>query len=447
MSAMQSSSFRPRSVHKFGGASLADGARIRRVGELLVERAPDRPIVVVSAVEGVTTQLDQLAREAAAGAVDMARIRVRHRSLLAQLELDSEQLNRHFAELATVLTAIRAAGELRPEHRDHVLSFGERASARIVAAHLSQRGLRAVPIDAYDLGLLTDSNHGRARVLPRSAERVRSALERIDAICVITGFVAADAEGRLTTLGRNGSDVSAALIGEAIAAREVVFWKEVDGVMSADPKLVSDARRIERLSYAAARELTAHGANVLHPEAVEVLERADVPGRVRCTRTPRDEGTLVERAASEHEFLGVATRSNLALVRLIEGGAAACDELASACRRHALDALWLGFDAGCVKLLAPSGDAVARMCAELGARAEVQRDVAAIAVLHRADVAGELAAALASARVNVLARWRSAPNAHPCAAVASAELSAAANAVHQRVHAFRAVDRASTNSA
>lgn len=441
---MQSLELAQRRVHKFGGASLADGDRIRRVGALLVERAPDRPIVVVSAVEGVTAQLDLLAREAAAGVGDMTRMRVRHRSLLAQLELDSEHLNRHFAELSTVLTAIRAAGELSAAHRDHVLSFGERASARILAAHLSNCGLRAVPIDAYDLGLVTDSNHGRAHVLPQSAERVRDALARIDAICVITGFVAADSSGRLTTLGRNGSDVSAALIGEAIGACEVVFWKEVEGVMTADPKLVPSARRIERLAYGQARELTEHGASVLHPEAVDVLERTGIAGRVRCTRTPHEVGTRVERGALEHEFLGVATRSNLGLVSLRSADESALTQIAAVCERHGVDSVWRGFDGAVARLVATQGDSLRRVLAELGPNAWLQNDVASLAVLHQSEVGDRIEAALSRSNVNTLARWRSNGRAHPVVALNASQLATAARAVHDCFAAAAATDCAPT---
>jgi aspartate kinase len=430
---MQSSALSERCVHKFGGASLADGERIRRVGELMVERAPDRPIVVVSAVEGVTSQLDLLAREAALGVGDMARLRVRHRSLLAQLELDSEHLNRHFAELATVLNAIRNARQLSQAQRDHVLSFGERASARIVAAHLSQRGLRAMPIDAYDLGLVTDSNHGRARVLPHSAAQIRDALARIDAICVITGFVAADANGRLTTLGRNGSDVSAALIGEAIGAREIVFWKEVGGVMRADPKLVPAAQRLERLSYQEARELTHHGANVLHPEAVEVLERGSIAGRVRCTRTPDDEGTRVEHRESTHEFVGVASRSNLALLRARPADAATHAKLADALARHGVEPLVRQLDERDVKAVAPLDDALMRACDELGACVELVREVGAVAVVDRREVGEVSERSLGASEVAILAAWRSGAWGSRVYAVRQAQLSRAVNALHQRL--------------
>jgi len=419
-----------RSVHKFGGASLSDGARIRRVGDLIVERAPDRPIVVVSAVEGVTAQLDQLARDAARGAGDFATLRVRHRSLLSQLELDSEQLNRHLAELSTVLAAIRSAGELSHAHRDHVLSFGERASARIVAAHLTQRGLRAVPIDAYDLGLITDSNHGRARVLPQSAAHIRSALARFDAVAVITGFVAADAEGRLTTLGRNGSDVSAALIGEAIAAREVVFWKEVDGVMSADPKLVPNARRIERLSYEEARELTLHGASVLHTEAVEVLERGKLAARVCCTRQPRDPGTVVSSASSEQAFVGIACRSKLTLARLPGHGVASrarIEQLAEAARADVV--AWCDCD-NQLQVLAPANERFeSALVAEFHSVGLV-RDVATVTLTDRREVDTVVAQRLESSGVPVLMRWSCGRLASRAIVVPEAQLARTAQIVH-----------------
>lgn len=431
---MQSAAPAPRTVHKFGGASLADGARIRRVGELLVERAPDRPIVVVSAVEGVTAKLDELAHEAARGGGDLAPVRVRHRSLLAQLDLEAEHLNRHFAELSTVLAAIRSAGALSRAHRDHVLSFGERASARIVAAHLSSRGLRAVPIDAYDLGLVTDSNHGSARVLPHSAERIRSALERIDALCVITGFVAADSHGRLTTLGRNGSDVSAALIGEAVRAREVVFWKEVDGVMSADPRLVPDARSIEKLSYEQASWLTRHGAGVLHSEAVEVLQRSSVAGRVRCTRTPREPGTLVSNTECEHPFVGMASRSGLTFAQVSGLDAQESTQLLDSLRAASVAPITHVVTDDGLQLLAPASAELDEELGALDGRAELVRGVASLDVLARRSVDELIDEQLEQAGVEVLARMRS--SAARTLVLSQGRLALAAVAVHAALAAI-----------
>ncbi|MBM3987806.1 MAG: aspartate kinase [Planctomycetes bacterium] len=418
----------PRPVHKFGGASLTDGPAARRVGELLNARVADCPVAVVSAVEGVTSALDRVAHAAAEGRDELGPVRVRHRSLLAQLELDPEMLNRHFAELATILGAIRSRGALAAHERDHVLSFGERASARIVAAHLNARGLRAVPIDAYDLGLQSDSNHGRAKVLSQSAERVRSALARFDGIPVITGFLAADAHGRLTTLGRNGSDLSATLIGEAIGAREVCFWKEVGGVMTADPKLVPNARTLRALSYEEAGELTRHGAGVLHAESVQPLARSGIPGRVLCVRNPVDAGTLVSSTGSGAEAVGIACRRSVLLVRIAPESAETRAQVHGALARLALEPLHIASAAGELLVVTSSSEELPRELVGLGARVTIERELASVATVGSESPV--LDAALHAAGVDVRARWRAGPPATRVHLLPAAQLALAARALH-----------------
>lgn len=422
---------KPRPVHKFGGASLTDGPAVRRVGAILAERVPDRPIAVVSAVEGVTSTLERIALAAAEGRDELGPLRIRHRSLLAQLELDPELLNRHFTELATVLGSIRARRHLSALERDHVLSFGERASARIVAAHLTSRGLRAVPIDAYDLGLESDSNHGRARVLSQSAERVRSALARFDGIPVITGFVAADAQGRLTTLGRNGSDLSATLIGEAIGASEVLFWKEVGGVMTADPKLVPSARVLRRMSYAEAAELARHGAGVLHFESMQPLERAGIPGRVVCVREPGDPGTLVGPEGARGGAVGVACRRGVTLARIASSGPKPelRARVEAGLRDAGVELLHLDASGAELMLAAPWSDALGRALLAVGSRLTLERELAAVAAVG-AGGPEALAATLRSAGADLRAEWSSGAPASPVYVLPEAQLALAARTVH-----------------
>ncbi|MBM3989846.1 MAG: aspartate kinase [Planctomycetes bacterium] len=418
----------PRPVHKFGGASLTDGPAVLRVGELLHARVADCPVLVVSAIEGVTSALDRVAHAAAEGRDELGPVRVRHRSLLAQLELDPEMLNRHFAELATILGAIRSRGVLAAHERDHVLSFGERASARIVAAHLNARGLRAVPIDAYDLGLRSDSNHGRAKVLSQSAERVRAALARFDGIPVITGFLAADEHGRLTTLGRNGSDLSATLIGEAIGAREVCFWKEVGGVMTADPKLVPNARTLRVLSYEEAGELTRHGAGVLHSESVQPLARSGIPGRVLCVRDPLDAGTLVSSERSGAEAVGIACRRGVLLARIAPESTETRAQVQAMLAKFGLEPLHIASADGELVVVAPSNDELPRELVTLGARVSIERELASVATVGNASVV--LDAALHAAGVDVRARWNADPLATRVHLLPAAQLALAARALH-----------------
>ena len=297
----------PVRVHKFGGAALADGSGVRRVCGILRRAREECSVAVVSALAGVTTALDRCADVAARGErADTRALRQRHRSVLAQLGLDSELCDRHLTELALLLQGIASRGRILPEERDHVLSFGERLSARIVAAALRADGTPATPVDAFDLGLLSDSNHGRARPLPASTVAVRAALRTIPGVAVITGFVAADSSGRLTTLGRNGSDLTAALVAEAAGATEVCFWKAVGGVMTADPHLVPSARTHPSLSWSQARAYARSGAHVLHPDTLEPLARAGIPARVRGLDDPDAGGTRIGESEAESGPIGIA---------------------------------------------------------------------------------------------------------------------------------------------
>ena len=155
-----------------------------------------------------------------------------------------------------------------------------------VSGALARTGVEATPVDAFDLGFLSDSNHGHARPLSGIGDSIRTTLERVPGIPVVTGFLAKDRAGNLTTLGRNGSDLTASVLAEALAASEVQFWKPVAGILTADPELVPTARRIPSLTYMEAAECAFHGSRVLHPACVAPALRAGLAafGRVELTR-------------------------------------------------------------------------------------------------------------------------------------------------------------------
>lgn len=354
---------------KFGGAALADGPAVERVCEIVRELGGRRPVVVVSAHQGVTASLDELARAAAQGSVDSDRFRIRHRSLLRQLGLDAELLDRFFAELASLLGEIRRRRRLLPEDRDLALSYGERISARIVAHALRNAGVPATPVDAFDLGLTTDSNHGAARPLPESREAVRRALLEVPGVPVVTGFLAKDRHGNLTTLGRNGSDWTAALVAEAVGARELELWKTVGGMMTADPAIVPEARIIERISFEDAAELARHGAEVLHPQALDPVLRDGVAVRFRDVREPSAPGTLLEPRANDPGPVGIAVRRRLVEVDF-EGHAA-------------LDPILSVGEKGRTRAYLVPGPATESRLAELEGRPEVRRGLALAVVVGR----------------------------------------------------------------
>jgi len=416
-------------VQKFGGAGLADGERVRRACRMVRAHGGERPIVVVSAIGEVTALLGGALADAARGAPDCTRVRLRHKRLLAELGLEPGLCNRHLTELESLLAAVAARRAATAAERDHALSFGERLSARIVAAALRSEGLSATPVDAWDLGLLSDSNHGRAQPLMSALDRVGRSLASVPGVPVVTGFVAADSAGRLTTLGRSGSDLSAALLAVAAGARELQLWKTVGGVMSADPRLVPRAHTLRELSWGQAGALSFHGAGVLHAGALEPLERARLPARVLDLDRPDDAGTLIGTRGAERGAIGIACRRELALAR---------GDFDPSALDAALEPLALAREPDGVALVAPDGEAFASLEDVLRARVSVERPIAALALV--AARAGELAAAEGSAalrRAGVEPRlaWLDGPRAAALWAVPASALGTAALALHELVTA------------
>ncbi|MSR48366.1 MAG: aspartate kinase, partial [Planctomycetes bacterium] len=282
-------------VMKFGGTSVGDAAHIRRVVELVRARLPDRPCVVVSAHSGVTDALLDLAHKAVAGKHDVTALRERHDKIRSELGVEVPEHEVLFQELSDLLRGISLVAESTPRLLDHVASFGERLSVHTVAAALRQAGITANAVMAYDAGLKTDSRYQRARPLPESFDAIAASLASRDGVCVVTGFIAKDDAGSITTIGRNGSDYSASLFGRALKAREIEIWTDVPGVMTADPRLVPDARPIECMTYDEAAEIAFCGGKVLHPATLQPAVEADIPVRVLDTRNPTGPNTVICR--------------------------------------------------------------------------------------------------------------------------------------------------------
>ena len=297
---------RPVVVHKFGGTSLGDAGRIVRAARLMAAAARRHRVVgVASAMGGVTDVLLRAAHEAERGRLGPARaavaeLRARHEEAAAGIaavtgaavSFDSAPL----AELETALSGISLLRERTPRVTDLVASFGERLSAPLVAAALSAVGVPARAVDARSF-LVTDEKHGAATCdRKRSDPRARRALGALLArkvVPVVTGFIARAPSGETTTLGRSGSDTTAALLGAALGAKEVVIWTDVDGVLTADPRLVPEARLLKRLSYREAAEMTYFGAKVLHFPAVLPAIAAKIPLVIRNSFAPDGPGTTI----------------------------------------------------------------------------------------------------------------------------------------------------------
>ncbi len=302
-------------VMKFGGTSVGDANSIQKVVQIVRQQLSQRPVVVVSAHAGVTDALLAVAAAAPGGSADTAAIAERHRAILRDLGLPTDLLEPLLTELHDLARGLRLVGSASPKALDLMASYGERCCARTVAAALRQAGVPATAVDAFDAGLRTDSAYGRARPLPDDG-RILRALEAVAGVPVVTGFVAADEHGNITTLGRNGSDYSAALFGAAVAAEEIQIWKDVDGVRTADPKLVPGARPIRSMSFAEVCELASFGSKVLHPAAMVPAMQRGIPLSVRNTQQPEAPGTRIEADAVQDRpaVRAIAHRVGVALV-------------------------------------------------------------------------------------------------------------------------------------
>ncbi len=306
-------------VLKFGGAALADGHAISRACDLVSRFGGERPIVVVSALMGVTDQLLEAALAASQGRLDARALRIRHSSVVAQLGLPSDLLQRLWRELHLLLTEIQQQKELSRATRDLVLSFGERMSARIFADTLRMKGMSATPVDAFDLGFETNPAPGVARLLHQVPKRVAQAVEQVPGVPVVTGFLAKDSGGNLTTLGRDGSDLTAAVIASAVGAYRLQYWKDVRGIQSADPRWVSTASPLDEITVGEARELAFGGAQVLHPASLQLV--SELPGEVqiRSFLDVDHDGTMITSSKDRPYPVAMACRPQLIGILYGEG--------------------------------------------------------------------------------------------------------------------------------
>jgi aspartokinase/homoserine dehydrogenase 1 len=298
-------------VMKFGGTSVGDAVCIARAAEIIAQSArAGHCVAVVSAMSGVTNRLIEAANQAQAGngAVALATLdalKTQHDSTLQVLLRDENSRAAVRGRLQEVLLEGRRLcdgtallRELTPRTLDAISSLGERLSAPLVSAAVRELGLASEAIESTEL-IVTDDFHGGAEpdmdaTRAKSQARLRPLLEK-QIVPVVTGFIGASGEGQLTTLGRGGSDYSATILGAALDADEVIIWTDVDGVLTADPRLVLEAKTIPEISYQEAGELAYFGAKVLHPKTLNPVVQAAIPVWIRNSFYPETIGTKITR--------------------------------------------------------------------------------------------------------------------------------------------------------
>ncbi len=317
-------------VHKFGGSSLADAGRFRLVGAILGERGDAQQVIVVSAMQGVTDALLTVAHAATTRAPEwraqLQALLDRHLATASDL-LDAdatdthEWLQRNFADLADVLHALSVIGVAAPQAIDLIQGCGELWSSRLLAAHLASDGEPCAWLDAREVLVVRAAELGVDVHWSRSMERLAN-WQRTNGSSrvVVTGFIASDGDGRASTLGRNGSDYSAAIFAALYGARELHIWTDVDGVLSADPRLVPEAVALASMSYEEAFELAYFGAKVIHPQTMLPALALGLPVYIRNTFQPTRPGTRIDNVGGKDAspVKGLSLADNLAIVN-VEG--------------------------------------------------------------------------------------------------------------------------------
>lgn len=320
-------------VIKFGGTSVGDADRVANAIDIVAARRDRDPIVVVSALSGVTNQLVEASEAARAKQPErvaeiIGAVKARHEEVALHLvqqrsdfyETFIKKLDKQIEQIETILRGIALLGEITERAKDRVMSIGEQLSSVLFAYTMKMRALPAEHVPAERI-IFTNANFCAASPLMdetrEAATRELSPLLERKIIPVMGGFIGQAPDGAITTLGRNGSDYSAAIVAAAIGAEEVQIWTDVDGLLTCDPRVVSDARVIDLLSFDEAAELAQFGAK-LHPKTLEPAVAANIPVRVLNTHNPASAGTLITQRGADKSAgpRSIARKKNITVVHV-----------------------------------------------------------------------------------------------------------------------------------
>lgn len=464
-----------REIHKFGGTSVARADRLVACARLVAAAAQQASVVVVSsAMGGVTDVLAEAASLGAAGdatGVQDRMVALRQRHFEAFRELDGEEGSALHVELGGLLddleaqlTGLVALRELSARVRDRILSYGEKLSVRLFARALRREGVEARARDA-DTFLETDANFGNATPLFGVADRAMAAAlgPDLEARCVpvVTGFCGQAPDGATSTLGRGGSDYSATLLGAALDADHVIIWTDVNGVFSADPRIVPEARPVPQLNFREAAELSYYGAKVLHQRTIIPVAARSIPVSIRFTMEPELAGTRVDErfTAGSHPVKAVGAVRNQGLIAVEGKGMAGVPGIAArvfgALAREDISVTMISQSSSesSICFAVPSEETTA---AEVALKREfrvdlthgdveeiaVRPDVGLVAAVglgmaHAPGMAARVCSALAERRINILAIAQGSSEVNISVAVADADVQDAVRAIHREFDLHR----------
>lgn len=452
-------------VMKFGGTNMGDSKAIRHSASLAGRslKQGHSVVVVVSAMSGVTNQLLGIAEAAEKGDISaandaIAAMRTRH--FTAAQELGATPDSAEVREIRELHETLRQAvygvyllRELTLRSRDLIVAFGERLSAPLMTVALTQQGFKAHHLTGGQAGIITDHHFGSARPLPAAATHIRDRLGGLlgaGITPVVSGFMGETERGAITTLGRGGTDFSATIIGAALGAHEVWAWKDVDGVMTADPRSVKTAQNIAQLSYGEVMELAYFGAKVLHPLAVTPLQDAGIPLRVKSAADPDFAGTLVTADPEREEgrpVKAVTAIKNVSIINVSGAGILGVPDVVAdlfgALARENITLLMVSQSSSMSNVSLAVQNiyeerTLAALQSPMGGRQmqiDVQRDIAVLAIVGAGmrgarGVSAKLFGALAEAEANVIMISQGSSELNISVAIDEQDVDTATRAVH-----------------
>lgn len=448
-------------VLKFGGTSVGSAANIRRVKEI-VQSQQDDAVVVVSALGGITDKILNAAKMAVLGTdyfnTELTGIRVRHEETVDQLfegsrrEEVKEQVSHMLDELEKVINGVSMIGELTDKTLDKIGGFGERLSSLIISEFIES----ASWIDSSKL-IKTDSAFGKAQVnFSLTNTLIKAALGEFKGICIAPGFVASNAEGDYTTLGRGGSDYTGAIYAAALDASVLEIWTDVDGFMTADPRVISKAYVINSLSYAEAMELSHFGAKVIYPPTILPVYKKGIPTYIKNTMNPQAEGSLItssHKNGKDRPIKGISSISNISLITVqglgMVGVTGISARLFSALAANNINVILIS-QASSENSISIAVDTPKAAVAETAIRAEFEReilsgkinkvevesDLSIVAIVgenmkHASGIAGKLFNTIGKNGINIIAIAQGASELNISWVVKNGDLRKTLNVVHE----------------
>ncbi len=454
-------------VLKFGGTSVGSIEAMRQILSIITDSEHKGRVraVVVSALSGITDSLIKAAESASRGngnhLAELEAMKQRHLEMSAALLNGSHKkeaddfIESCFKELARVLDGVCILKELSPRILDYIMSFGECLSAFLLSNICNCSG---IPSDFFDArqAVKTDDRFGQAGFLPEETFRnIQLMMEQRPALQIVTGFIASTLSGETSTLGRGGSDLSAAIFAAALNAEEAEIWTDVDGILTADPKQVKTAFRIESISYTEALELSHFGAKILHPPAVRPALEKGIPIRIRNTFNPSCPGTIITQKAepSAYPIRGISSMNNIALLRIqgtgMVGAVGFSSRLFGSLARKKISVILITQSSSeysiCFAVMPNEAEAAAKLIKEefqweiqSGAveKPVIEKDLSIIAVVgermkRSPGISGKVFYALGRNGVNVVAIAQGSSELNISAVISSQDVKKALNAIHE----------------